>query len=166
MRVSCALVAVALLEVVFAGCRSPTGCRAGEPFCFCPAGASCTQTCSGPGCSLYCANGNASCALQGGDGCTASCQNARTCDVTCGKGSTVACQYVKTSCTTNVGDGSRVDCEGAALCDVTCTGACDVDCAGGHCRVHIPRGASCSLTGDGPVTCPDGVTRVNGLPCP
>jgi len=95
-----------------------------------------------------------------------SCQNAGTCTSTCGKGSTIACQYVKASCTTTVGDGSRVHCEGAALCDVTCTGACDVDCPDGHCRVRCPRGAACSLAGDAAVTCPDGVTRVNGLPCP
>ena len=78
----------------------------------------------------------------------------------------VACQYVKTSCTATLGEGSRVHCEGAALCDVTCTAGCDVDCPGGHCRVHCARGAACSLTGDAPVTCPDGVTHVNGLPCP
>jgi hypothetical protein len=78
----------------------------------------------------------------------------------------VACQHVAGNCTAQVGDGSRVHCEGAALCDVTCTGACDVDCPGGRCRVHCAPGTSCTLSGDSPVTCPDGLTRVNGLPCP
>jgi hypothetical protein len=158
-----------LVGLLVAGCRSAGGCKANDPFCWCPAGASCTQSCSGAGCALYCANGNGACALHGGDRCTASCQDARTCSATCGHGSTIACQRVKTSCVATVGEASHVHCGGAALCDITCTGACDVDCPGGHCRVHGSAGAAVDLSCDkeGAATvCPDGVTRTCGIGCP
>ena len=168
-----ALPALGLIVALVAGCRSSAGsgagCKPGEPFCWCPAGASCSQTCTGPSCALFCANGNAACTLHGGDGCSASCQNAQTCSATCGKASTVACQYVKGTCTATVGEASRVHCEGAALCDITCTGACNVDCPGGHCRVHCADPATCSLSCDkaGPAgaACADPAIKVCSASC-
>jgi hypothetical protein len=137
-----ALATLLILGLLLA-CRTAGGCRPGEPFCWCPKGATCDQTCTGPQCALYCANGDSTCTLHGGDGCSASCQNAQTCTVTGGKGSTVACQYVKQRCTATVGDGSIVHCEGASSCDVTCTAGCEVDCPGGHCDVHCADPSRC-----------------------
>jgi hypothetical protein len=161
--------ALAQILVLALGCRSRGVCKPGEPFCWCPAGATCTQECSGPTCALYCANGDSTCTLRGGDRATASCQNAQSCAATAGRGSMVACQHVKGSCTATVGDGSRVHCEGAALCDVKCTGDCDVDCPDGHCRVRCADPSRCrvacgGLTGGG-ATCPDGTTRTCDASC-
>lgn len=169
-RAAHALLVAGLAALLAAGCRGSggsSGCRnPGEPFCWCPAGASCSQVCSGPTCALDCANGNLTCTLHGGDACSASCQGAQSCSVTCGSGSLVACQHVGARCVASVGDGSRALCEGAALCDVTCTGGCDVDCPGGHCRVRCADPSRCHLACDTPVTaCPDAATRVCGLAC-
>lgn len=166
-RVASALAASCLLVVLVAGCGRSAGCKTGEPFCYCPTGASCTQECGGAaGCALHCANQNKVCTLVGGDRCTAACQNAETCSATCGRESLIACQYVSGRCIATVGDGSTAHCENAALCEISCTAGCDVDCPSGHCRVRCADPARCHLTCDSPVTtCPDGTTKVCGLPC-
>jgi hypothetical protein len=158
----------ASLLLLLAGCHaSSSPCKAGKPFCYCPKGATCEQTCSGPDCALQCANGDSTCTLHGGDGANALCQNAHECNVTAGQSSMVACQYIRGTCKATVGNGSKVHCEGATLCDVTCTGACDVDCpSGGKCKVACADPAGCNLSCAGMTTCPDGKTLTCGVACP
>jgi hypothetical protein len=169
-RTLAAISTAAAIAIAAVGCQhQATGCQPGEPFCYCKEGSSCTQACDGrDGCSLFCANHNVSCAMTAGDRCAASCQNAQTCSATCGRQSTVACQYVSGRCSATLGDGSRAHCEGAASCDITCTGACDVDCPGGRCRVQCAAAGACNVSCDKGVpaaVCPDGVTRACGTGC-
>jgi hypothetical protein len=75
---------------------------------------------------------------------------------------------VKASCAASVGEASRVNCEGAAKCDVVCKGACDVDCADGHCRVQCADPATCNVScGKGPAAtqCADPSIKVCGTGC-
>ena len=167
-------VAVAMLVacVLLAACRSKVaGCKAGEPFCYCARGASCTQTCGAtPRCALHCANENGICTLTGGDESNVACQGSLECRVESGARSMVACQGVTKRCAATVGDGSQVHCEGAAMCEIACTGACDVDCPGGHCRVRCADPKTCNVQCGKSSTsrdeaCVDPTVKVCGASC-
>jgi universal stress protein family protein len=161
---------VSACESAPGGCENAAG-TAGS--CYCPPGESCSHRCtSEPSCALMCSNRNDQCSVDCADNCQANCQSARDCSVVCGRDCIVACQGVTDRCTAEVGEMADVRCEMAHLCDIKCAGSCRVDCSNGAaCKVECADPTTCNVdctskgTQPPAVLCPDGRTKVCGVPC-
>ncbi len=130
MKILVSLLVTCSVALGFTACATDGGADCQGDHCVCTTADSCDHDC---------ANGAASCHIQGSTGpVDVTCSNNAECHVECGSAA-----------------GCNVDCGGSAECHVTCpaTGCTVTDCVGADCVVSCGLGGVASRSGT-TATCP------------